>query len=229
MVFKGSRSRKCDTESVGRATYVFEAMEPRILLSADPVGAAVADVLHGDDLDQKFPKELQAPDIFPVVVESTSNALGSDATPAAGSLSVFPPPLELDGLALLSVPPFADAIQPAFEPAHELVFVDAGVQDYQQLLDELASGIVLLNASPAGPDGNSVNYAYRDIDGDGATTCGQDNTPGTSDDDCNDFVSGSIIIDPNEMRLNRVGCFDVGVHCGGWGHVVLEVKIEDRK
>ena len=36
-------------------------------------------------------------------------------------------------------------------------------------------------------------------------------------------------VDPNEMRFNRVGCFDVGVRCGGWGHIVLEVKVEDRK
>ena len=36
-------------------------------------------------------------------------------------------------------------------------------------------------------------------------------------------------VDPNDMRLNRVGCFDVGIHCGGWGHIALEVKIEDRK
>lgn len=36
-------------------------------------------------------------------------------------------------------------------------------------------------------------------------------------------------IDPNEMRLNRVGCFDVGIRCGGWGRIALEVKIEDRK
>jgi len=36
-------------------------------------------------------------------------------------------------------------------------------------------------------------------------------------------------VDPNEMRLNRVGCSDVGVRCGGWGHIALEVKIEDRK
>ena len=36
-------------------------------------------------------------------------------------------------------------------------------------------------------------------------------------------------IDPNEMRLNRVGCFDVGIQCGGWGHIALELKIEDRK
>jgi uncharacterized repeat protein (TIGR04076 family) len=35
--------------------------------------------------------------------------------------------------------------------------------------------------------------------------------------------------DPNEMRFNRVGCFDVGVRCGGWGRIVLEVRMEDRK
>jgi uncharacterized repeat protein (TIGR04076 family) len=36
-------------------------------------------------------------------------------------------------------------------------------------------------------------------------------------------------VDPNEMRFNRVGCFDVGVRCGGWGRIILEVKMEDRK
>jgi len=36
-------------------------------------------------------------------------------------------------------------------------------------------------------------------------------------------------VDPNEMRFNRVGCFDVGVRCGGWGRIVLEVRMEDRK
>lgn len=36
-------------------------------------------------------------------------------------------------------------------------------------------------------------------------------------------------VDPNEMRLNRVGCFDVGVRCGGWGHIALELKVIDRK
>jgi len=40
------------------------------------------------------------------------------------------------------------------------------------------------------------------------------------------FYAGS---DPNEMRLNRVGCFDVGVECGGWGHIDLELRIGDRK
>ncbi len=36
-------------------------------------------------------------------------------------------------------------------------------------------------------------------------------------------------VDPNEMRFKRVGCFDVGAQCGGWGRVVAEVKMEYRK
>jgi uncharacterized repeat protein (TIGR04076 family) len=36
-------------------------------------------------------------------------------------------------------------------------------------------------------------------------------------------------VDPNEMRFKRVGCSDVGLHCGGWGRVVMEIKVEDRK
>jgi uncharacterized repeat protein (TIGR04076 family) len=40
------------------------------------------------------------------------------------------------------------------------------------------------------------------------------------------FYAGA---DPNEMRFNRVGCFDVGVRCGGWGRIVMEVRMEDRK
>ena len=35
-------------------------------------------------------------------------------------------------------------------------------------------------------------------------------------------------VDPNELRFKRVGCFDVGVRCGGWGNVVLEVRVEDQ-
>ncbi len=46
------------------------------------------------------------------------------------------------------------------------------------------------------------------------------------------FTSNELFyagVDPNEMRFKRTGCFDVGVQCGGWGHVVLELKMEDRK
>jgi uncharacterized repeat protein (TIGR04076 family) len=45
------------------------------------------------------------------------------------------------------------------------------------------------------------------------------------------FAANELIyagVDPNEMRFNRTGCFDVGVQCGGWGRVIMEVKVEDR-
>lgn len=34
--------------------------------------------------------------------------------------------------------------------------------------------------------------------------------------------------DPNEVMFNRTGCFDVGPACGGWGHVVVEMRAEIR-
>lgn len=36
-------------------------------------------------------------------------------------------------------------------------------------------------------------------------------------------------IDPNELTFKRAGCFDVGVHCGGWGNVVVEGRVLDRE
>jgi len=45
------------------------------------------------------------------------------------------------------------------------------------------------------------------------------------------FASNELFyagIDPNEMRFRRTGCFDVGVQCGGWGHIVMEIGVEDR-
>ena len=35
-------------------------------------------------------------------------------------------------------------------------------------------------------------------------------------------------VDPNEMRFKRDACFDVGMECGGWGRIVMEIKVEDR-
>jgi hypothetical protein len=31
------------------------------------------------------------------------------------------------------------------------------------------------------------------------------------------------------MRFKRAACFDVGIECGGWGRVVMEIRVEDRK
>jgi uncharacterized repeat protein (TIGR04076 family) len=35
-------------------------------------------------------------------------------------------------------------------------------------------------------------------------------------------------VDPNKMLFKRFGCQDVGVLCGGWGHIVMEVSMVDR-
>ena len=35
-------------------------------------------------------------------------------------------------------------------------------------------------------------------------------------------------VDPNEMRFKLAACFDVGLECGGWGRIVMEIKVEDR-
>lgn len=46
------------------------------------------------------------------------------------------------------------------------------------------------------------------------------------------FAMGELLmagVEPNEMRFKRAGCFDVGVQCGGWGRVVLEVRAEKLK
>jgi uncharacterized repeat protein (TIGR04076 family) len=39
------------------------------------------------------------------------------------------------------------------------------------------------------------------------------------------FYAGA---DPNKMLFRRTGCVDVGLECGGWGHIVLEVSMLDR-
>jgi hypothetical protein len=35
--------------------------------------------------------------------------------------------------------------------------------------------------------------------------------------------------DPNEVMFNRTGCYDVGPACGGWGHVIVEMRAEPRE
>jgi uncharacterized repeat protein (TIGR04076 family) len=35
-------------------------------------------------------------------------------------------------------------------------------------------------------------------------------------------------VDPNQIRFKRASCFDVGLECGGWGRIVLELRVEDR-
>jgi uncharacterized repeat protein (TIGR04076 family) len=35
-------------------------------------------------------------------------------------------------------------------------------------------------------------------------------------------------VNPNEMQFKRVNCFDVGLECGGWGRIVMELSVVDR-
>jgi len=45
------------------------------------------------------------------------------------------------------------------------------------------------------------------------------------------FTMGEMLcadVNPNEMKFKRTGCFDVGLECGGWGRIVMEVRMEDR-
>lgn len=35
-------------------------------------------------------------------------------------------------------------------------------------------------------------------------------------------------VNPNEMKFRRSGCFDVGIQCGGWGKVVVELSMTDK-
>lgn len=45
------------------------------------------------------------------------------------------------------------------------------------------------------------------------------------------FTAGELFlagVDPNEMRFRRAACFDVGVQCGGWGRIALELSVKNR-
>ena len=46
------------------------------------------------------------------------------------------------------------------------------------------------------------------------------------------FAANEMIfagVDPNNIRFKRASCFDVGIECGGWGRIVLELKMEKKK
>ena len=59
---------------VGNA-YVFEALEPRVLLSADPLGVAVGDALHEGELDGLLPEEFTAPETVDALIETSAATL----------------------------------------------------------------------------------------------------------------------------------------------------------
>ena len=43
------------------------------------------------------------------------------------------------------------------------------------------------------------------------------------------LLSAPIIIHLiNRMKFRRSGCFDVGIQCGGWGKVIVELSMKDK-
>ena len=134
--------------------YVFEALEPRILLSADPLGVAVGDALHGG-LDDRLPEELRAAETFDALIAPSAATLLTGDTTASDPSPALPAPVDLEGLALLHGS--RDAADESRQAAsREILFVDAGVDDYRQLVDELAGGdsrvfeVVVLDAERDG-------------------------------------------------------------------------------
>jgi uncharacterized repeat protein (TIGR04076 family) len=44
------------------------------------------------------------------------------------------------------------------------------------------------------------------------------------------YAAGEFLyagMDPNAMIFRRASCIDVGLQCGGWGQIVLELRCED--
>jgi uncharacterized repeat protein (TIGR04076 family) len=35
-------------------------------------------------------------------------------------------------------------------------------------------------------------------------------------------------VNPDVMRFKRVGCTDIGLECGGWGRIIMELSVIDR-
>jgi len=45
------------------------------------------------------------------------------------------------------------------------------------------------------------------------------------------FAANEMLLagmDPNGIRFKRASCFYVGLECGGWGRIVLELRVEEK-
>lgn len=46
------------------------------------------------------------------------------------------------------------------------------------------------------------------------------------------FTANEMIyagVNPNNIKFNRASCFDVGIECGRWGRIVLELSVIDKE
>ena len=111
-------------------------------------------------------------------------ACAGDALPTLAPTAEPPPePPPATAIPAAPLPPPAIITVPAGESGSAAINLPAGVTspqvviqggvggaippEVQRLLDDLASGAIMLNSSPAGPNGQSLDYAYRDLNQDG--------------------------------------------------------------
>ena len=108
-----------------RRHFSFERLEPRILLSADALGGAVG----GDFFTEPEAPFQLVPD-QPQNLEYLATSLSAQyATPALSETA--PAALDLEALGA-----FLDT-DSSLETRHELIFVDAGIEAYEDLLQDL--------------------------------------------------------------------------------------------
>ena len=96
MAWRRKDSHKQSNGSSGQDRYIFEVLEPRVLLSADPLAGFSVDALEiqlASELEQ-----LDAPD--PFLEAPIHQSVGAD-TPRPSSSPGVPPPLDLAGLSQL--------------------------------------------------------------------------------------------------------------------------------
>ncbi|MCH8193366.1 MAG: DUF4347 domain-containing protein, partial [Planctomycetes bacterium] len=126
-----------------RAHFVLEPLEPRLLMSAGPLSPALDP--PPPELDNRYEAVYEA-DLLVDIGDAPLDVLTADSASMAQVTEADPSE---------AAPPTAES---AATTASELVFIDTGVEDYQRLIDDLASqsdarrriDVVLLDANRDG-------------------------------------------------------------------------------
>ena len=138
-----------DRGALPMSSLVLEPLEPRLLLSADPL-LAIASSDNAAMLDQQAEHRL-VDNIF--AIERLSANIASDVDSAGAVADLFPAPLDLQELA---------AVVHSAEDIHdnarqEVIFVDSAVDDYDSLLRSIESAnsrtefsVIVLNSDTDG-------------------------------------------------------------------------------
>jgi hypothetical protein len=121
-----------------RQGYVFEALEPRLLMSADPIGLSVTGGLVLDVLEHQPPAELEALHTPDARLQGPAAQPQAADTVAPDSPARSPAGMDLAALADLSSSR-AKPSEGGAENAREVLFVDPQVSGYEQLLERLSA------------------------------------------------------------------------------------------